>query len=102
MEMSLIFCYQVVQQVVVISGKVLKLNVIEKSLVSNLGLKVYYINQLQFSIVRRMALSYDQLYFCLPAGRFTEVWVIVILQVAGSQIQPLEFYPDALQVSIHG
>ena len=34
----------------------------------------HYINQLQFSIVRKTALSYD-----LPAGRFTEVCVIVIL-----------------------
>ena len=40
----------------------------------------HYINQLQFSIVRKTALSYDLLYFCLPAGRFTEVCVIVILQ----------------------
>ena len=30
--------------------------------------------------MRRTALSYDLLYFCLPAGRFTEVYVIVILQ----------------------
>ena len=40
----------------------------------------YYINQLQFSIVRKTALSYDLLYFCLPAGCFTEVCVIVILR----------------------
>ena len=40
----------------------------------------YYINQLQFSIVRRTTLRYDLLYFCLPAERFTEVCVIVILQ----------------------
>ena len=39
----------------------------------------YFIDQLQFSIVRRMPLSYDLLYFCLPARRFTEVCVIVIL-----------------------
>ena len=39
----------------------------------------YYINQLQFSIVRRTALSYNMLYFCLPAGRFMEACVIVIL-----------------------
>ena len=45
-------------------------------------LKVFYdINQLQFSIVKRTALSYDLLYFCLPAGHFTEVCVIVILQI---------------------
>ena len=40
----------------------------------------YYINQLQFSIVMRSELSYDLLYFCLPAERFMEVCVIVILQ----------------------
>ena len=34
----------------------------------------HYINQLQFSIVRKTALSHD-----LPAGYFTEVCVIVIL-----------------------
>ena len=41
----------------------------------------HYINQLQFSIVRKTALSYDLLYFCLPAGRFMEVCVIVILHL---------------------
>ena len=41
----------------------------------------YYINQLQFSIVRRTALSYDLLYFCLPAACFTEVCVIVIVKI---------------------
>ena len=48
-------------------------------LVSKWGILLY--NQLQFSIVRRTALSYDLLYFCLPAGRFTEVCVIVILHL---------------------
>ena len=41
----------------------------------------HYINQLQFSIVRRTALSYDMLYFCLPDGHFTEVCIIVILHL---------------------
>ena len=36
----------------------------------------HYINQLQFSIVRKTALSYN-----LPAGHFMEVCVIVILQI---------------------
>ena len=44
----------------------------------------HYINQLQFSIVRKTALSYYLLYFCLPAGRFTEVCVIVIQQLLTS------------------
>ena len=43
-------------------------------------MKVFHnINHLQFSIVRKTTLSYDLLYFCLPAGRFTEVCVIVIV-----------------------
>ena len=41
----------------------------------------YYINQLQFSNVRRTALSYNLLYFCLPAGCFMEVCVIIILHL---------------------
>ena len=40
----------------------------------------HYINQLQFSIITMTALGYGLLYFCLPARRFTEVCVIVILQ----------------------
>ena len=46
----------------------------------------YYINQLQFSIVRKTVLSYDLLYFCLPAGCFTEVCVIVILHSPRSRV----------------
>ena len=59
---------------------------------AHIRLKVfYYINQLQFSIVRRTALSYDLLYFCLPAGRLTEVCVIVIFDF--KVFLPLERLP---------
>ena len=57
----------------------------------------YYINQLQ--LVRRTALSYDLLYFCLPAGCFTEVCVIVILQYIYIYMQfMLKKYCDKLHL----
>ena len=50
------------------------------------------INQLQFSIVRRTTLSYDLLYFCLLAGHFTEVCVVVILHLLPHHQERVVFF----------
>ena len=54
----------------------------------------HYINQVQFSIVRKTALSYDLLYFCLPAGHFTEVYLIVILHLLPHYFARVEVFEE--------